>query len=222
MDRKIYIITGHYGSGKSEFAVNFAYYLRNKNREVILADLDIVNPYFRSREVTTKLNNAGVDVIGDSLNSTKGLDMPYISASVQGAIASSSKDVILDCGGDATGIRVLKQFHDIIIKHNFAVYMIVNVFRPETSNAKQIMQMKDSIEQEANIRVTGFINNSNFIRKTTVEDIVYADSILKEVSKITNIPVIYVSGLKSVINSIPNMVSGEKFILDLNLRDNWL
>lgn len=221
-DNKIYIITGHYGSGKSEFSINFARYLKSKNNSVCLADLDIVNTYFRSREVRTSLMKNGIEVVSDTLESTKGLDMPYLSPAIKGQIINQDKNVILDCGGDNVGIRVLRQFDQEIIKRDYEVFMIINIFRPETNNVENIVKMKKSLEGESGFKITGLINNSNFLRQTTVDDIVAADNIIKQVSNNTNIPIKYVTGLKKIINNLPNEVSGERLILDLSLRSEWL
>lgn len=222
MNNQIYIITGHYGSGKSEFSINFAKKLNEEKKAVCLIDLDIVNPYFRSREMRLSLSNLGIDVISDTLNSVKGLEMPYISPAIKGEIVQNKKNIILDCGGDNVGIRVLKQFDDEIRKRNYEMYMIINIYRPETSTIEQIIEMKNKLEAEVDLNVTGFINNSNFLRQTTVDDIVYSDKILKAVSKKTGIPILYVSAIKPIIEQLPNDISGDKFVLDLSLRSDWL
>lgn len=222
MDNKIYIICGHYGSGKSEFAVNFAKKLKQENLDVVLADIDIVNPYFRSREIRLSIESLGIDVISDTLNSVKGLDMPYLSPAIRGQINRKDRTIVLDCGGDAVGCRVLRQFSEDIKKRDYAMYMIINVFRPETSTIEDILFMKDKLESESTLKITGLINNSNFIKQTTIEDLIYADTIIKEVSKRANLPVVYVSGLKSLIKKLPEDISGTPFELELHLRSNWL
>ncbi len=222
MSNKIYIIVGHYGSGKSEFSINFAKKLKNNNKEVCLADLDIVNTYFRSREMRLSLTNLGIDVISDTLNSIKGLDMPYISPAIKGQIVHNKKNIILDCGGDAVGIRVLKQFVEDIKIRDYEMYMVVNIYRPETSTVEQTIEMKNKLEKESGLTITGFVNNSNFLRETTVDDVLYADKILKEVSRKTKIPILYVSSVSNVIKDLPDDISGEKFTLELTLRSKWL
>ncbi|MDF2699613.1 MAG: hypothetical protein K0Q49_1169 [Haloplasmataceae bacterium] len=222
MNNKIYIIVGHYGSGKSEFSVNFSKYLLSKNLEVCLADLDIVNPYFRSREVREQLTKLGIVVISDTLNSTKGLDMPYLSPAIQGQIALSKKTIILDCGGDDVGIKVLKQFYHEIIKRDYEMLMIINTYRPQTSNVSQIIAMKDKLEAESGLKITGYINNSNFLRQTTIDDVMNANNIIIEVSKDTNIPIKYVSGIKKIIENLPIEAIGDRLMLDLLLRNDWL
>ncbi len=222
MQNKIYIIVGHYGSGKSEFAVNFAKKLKQENKEVCLADLDIVNPYFRSREMRLSLIKLGIDVISDTLNSVKGLDMPYLSPAIKGQIVHNKKNMILDCGGDVVGIRVLKQFYQEIKERNYEIYMIVNVYRPETSTVDKIIEMKNKLENEIGLSITGFINNSNFLKQTSIDDIINADKLLKEVSQKTNVPIIYISALEKYIKQLPDKVSGERFVLNLSLRTDWL
>ena len=213
---------GHYGSGKSEFSINFAKTLIKQGLKVSIADLDIVNPYFRSREEALKLNNIGIDVVADTLNSTKGLDMPYLSPAIKGHIINKSKNVILDCGGDNVGTRVLKQFYQEIIARDHEVYMVVNTYRPETSKVDDIIKMQESLEAESGLKVTGYINNSNFLRQTTIDDIMYADALLKEVNQITGIPIVYVSGSESIINKLSSKVSGKPLTLDMSLRSEWL
>lgn len=219
---KIYIITGHYGSGKSEFSINFARRLKSAGKEVCLADLDIVNPYFRSRENREQLRLEGIDLASDTLNSTKGLDMPYLSPAIQGQLAQKVKDVILDCGGDDVGIRVLKQFYETIKKRDYEMYMIINTYRPETSNALQIINMQNKLEAESGLKITGYVNNSNFLKHTTKEDLIAADAIIKEVSQQTGIPIVFVSGIEKMINQLPEEVSGERFPFKISLRSDWM
>lgn len=221
VNNRLTIIMGHYGSGKSEFAVNYAKKLFSSGEPVVLADLDIVNPYFRSREARESLEKLGIKVVSDTLNSTKGLDMPYLSPAIKGYLSQNQANMILDCGGDHVGARVLRQYLMDIEKRDYEVLMIVNVFRPETSNPSQIIAMQKKLEQETGLRISAYVNNSNFLRETTIDDMVYADQILKEVTAVTGIPVKYVSGLPSLIGSLPETVSGERFMFDLSLRSEW-
>lgn len=221
MKNPLIIIVGHYGSGKSEFAVNLAL-KKNNEYPVCLVDLDIINTYFRSREVREFLNNKGIEVVSDTLNSTKGLDMPYLSPAIKGKIVKRDKLVILDCGGDANGAKVLIQYHNDIVDTNYEMWMVVNVFRKETSTAKQIIKMIESLENESGLKITGLTNNSNYLKQTTVEDIIYSNQIIKEVVALTNIKVIYTSSIESLIPHLPNDILGDKFPLKIYLREKWL
>jgi hypothetical protein len=201
MKNPLIIIVGHYGSGKSEFAVNLAL-KKNNEYPVCLVDLDIINTYFRSREVREFLNNKGIEVVSDTLNSTKGLDMPYLSPAIKG--------------------KILIQYHNDIVDTNYEMWMVVNVFRKETSTAKQIIKMIESLENESGLKITGLINNSNYLKQTTVEDIIYSNQIIKEVVALTNIKVIYTSSIESLIPHLPNDILGDKFPLKIYLREKWL
>lgn len=222
MENKLYIIVGHYGSGKSEFSINFAKKLKKENKEVCLADLDIVNTYFRSREKRESLINLGIEVVSDTLNSVKGLDMPFISPAIRGHIVHKKSNMILDCGGDNVGVRVLKQFENEIINRDYEMLMVINVFRPETSNVMQILEMKKNLESEIGLSVTGYVNNSNFLRQTTVDALIMADQIISELSDVTKVPILYVSALEKLIKQLPINIRGERFSLDLSLRNDWL
>jgi cellulose biosynthesis protein BcsQ len=221
MKAPLIIIVGHSGSGKSEFAVNLAFQLVQEQR-VCLADLDIINTYFRSREIRDILKKEQIEVVSDTFDSTKGLDMPYLSPAIQGRIFKRDKLVILDCGGDANGIRVLKQYDSDIIDTLYDMWMVINVFRPETSNVQQIIKMMERLKKESGLIITGLINNSNYLRNTTAEDIIYSNQIIKEVVALTNIKVVYTSVIESLIQQLPPDILGEKFPLKILLREKWL
>lgn len=221
MEPKVYIIVGHYGSGKSEFALKLAKIL-SESQSVYLADLDIVNPYFRSRESREEMKKLGIEIFSDTLNSTQGLDMPYLSPAISGIIALKTKTVVLDCGGDEVGIRILKQFQATLQKTNYELLMVINPYRPITSNVNQIITMKERLESESKLVITGYVNNSNLLRFTTVNDVIIASKIISEVSKKTNIPIKYLCGIVNVIDELPSYLEGERVVLDLMLRKNWL
>lgn len=221
MEPKIYIIVGHYGSGKSEFALNLALLL-NQNQNVCIADLDIVNPYFRTREARDQLTTLGIEVLSDTLNSKQGLDMPYLSPAISGIISLKAKTIILDCGGDEVGIRILKQYQFFLQNSNYEMLMVINTYRPLTNSVFKIINMKERLENESNLKITGYVNNSNLLRSTTVKDMILSNHILSEVSQLTNVSVKYVSGVKAIIDQLPSNILGERIVLDLFLRKNWL
>ena len=179
----IYFITGHYGSGKSEFALNFAI---KKNIKTIV-DLDIVNPYFRSREVEKILNENNIEIISSSLKNALGSDLPCISHKAFLPFYSDD-DAVYDIGGNEVGAKVLRQFKD-----KGTMYMVINVFREETSTKEGIIKMKMLIEEASGYKIEGFINNSNLLRETTKTNILYGETIIKSVSEKLNIPIVYTS-----------------------------
>ncbi|HOH58475.1 MAG TPA: ATP-binding protein [Bacilli bacterium] len=221
MKAPLIIIVGYFGSGKSEFAVNLALKLA-KEQSVCLADLDIINTYFRSRETREILMQQQIEVLSDTYNSTKGLDMPYLSPAIKGRIVKRDKLVILDCGGDTNGIKVLKQYYDDIVDKPYEMWMVINVFRPETRNAEQILKMMQALKNESGLEVTGFINNSNYLKSTTIEDMKTSNQIMEEVVALTKIKVVYTSGVESLMQQLPIDILGEKFPLKILLREKWL
>jgi len=221
MKAPLIIVVGHSGSGKSEFSVNLAQKLV-KEYPVCLADLDIVNTYFRSREIREILNKEQIEVISDTYSSTKGLDMPYLSPAIQGKIFKRDKLVILDCGGDENGIKVLKQYESDIVDTLYEMWMVINVFRPETNSVEKIIKMINKLTNESKLRITGLINNSNYLKNTTVENMIYSNQLIKEVVALTHIQVVYTTGIKSLLQQLPSDILGEKFPLKILLREKWL
>ena len=219
---KVYIIIGHFGSGKSEFSVNFAKRLKGLGQSVCLADLDIVNPYFRSRERREELTALGIEVLSDILDSIKGLDIPYLSPAIRGHIANSKQTMILDCGGDQSGLTILKQFEEELAKRTYEVLMIINTFRPQTSSVAQILEMKAKLEATSGLEVSGYINNSNYLRATTLQEYLSAQDLIEQVSLITEVPIKYLSGIENLMKQLPQNLPGEKITLNLSLREDWL
>jgi len=132
------------------------------------------------------------------------------------------KLVILDCGGDTNGIKVLKQYYDDIVDKPYEMWMVINVFRPETRNAEQILKMMQALKNESGLEVTGFINNSNYLKSTTIEDMKTSNQIMEEVVALTKIKVVYTSGVESLMQQLPIDILGEKFPLKILLREKWL
>jgi hypothetical protein len=148
--------------------------------------------------------------------------MPYLSPAVQGRIAKRDKFLIMDCGGDPNGIKVLRQFSDLISDAPYEMWMIVNVFRPETHNPSDILAMYRALQASSGLKITGFINNSNLLRQTSVADMLQANQIMQEVVEETNVKVVYTSGIPELLNKLPNDILGEKFPLQIILREKWL
>ena len=123
------VVAGHYGSGKSEFAVSLALRDAARGRRVALVDLDVVNPYCRSREHAAELAAAGVWVISSSLGHTAAIEIPAISAQARAPIADPAWDVILDLGGDAAGAKVVVQFREEVRRRGYRLLIVVNAHR---------------------------------------------------------------------------------------------
>jgi MinD-like ATPase involved in chromosome partitioning or flagellar assembly len=141
------IISGHYGSGKTEIAVNYAFKLAEMGRNPVLADLDIINPYFRSRERFKALEERGVKLIGSSIKAP-GVDVPALSAEVYSVFDNRSLEAVVDVGGDKAGADVLKRFSDHFSNpEEYDLFIVINAYRPSTRTVRQIeeyIKMVDS------------------------------------------------------------------------------
>lgn len=212
--KRLTIITGHYGSGKSEFSINLA--LQKKVDKLV--DLDIVNPYFRSREVEDLLNKHNIEIISSPLKNALGSDLPYISRDAYLLFLNKEYRVIFDLGGSDVGARVLRQFEDSI-DEDIDLLFCINVFREKTNNFENIITSINEIEASGGIKVTGLINNSNLLRETKCEDILYSQEIISRVAKELNLKIIYTAVL-STLNC--RNLEGEVIPLNLYLRKDWL
>ena len=222
-DRRIRIITGHYGSGKTEFAVNYVKKLRESvDGRVAIADLDIVNVYFRSREKKEELEEKGIQVIASNLD-TAVADVPAVSGAMTMPVINKEYQYVVDLGGNDVGTLVLGRIKPLLDHAEADFFMVVNAYRPNTSTPEGIIEQMENLEYAAGLKVTGFINNTNLVRETTAECLLHGDEVLKEVTKRTGVPVKYVSYVKDVMTEeIPEGLSGELFPMEFNMRKAWM
>lgn len=220
-DKRIRIIIGHYGSGKSEFSVNYAMKLAKMGKKVALADLDVVNLYFRSREKRKQLESMGIKVIGSGID-TPAIDVPSVSAEVYTPLQDESYETILDAGGDPVGARSLGRYVDYFKEGNYDCLFVINANRPETQTVEKVIEYIRSIEDAARIKVTGLVNNTHLLKETSAEDILRGQKLALEVEKETGIELKYVSVLQDVIPDLPKDLKGEIFPIDLTMRDEWM
>ena len=222
-DRRIRIITGHYGSGKTEFAVNYVKKLRESvDGRVAIADLDIVNVYFRSREKKEALEEKGIQVIASNLD-TAVADVPAVSGAMTMPVINKEYQYVVDLGGNDVGTLVLGRIKPLLDHAEADFFMVVNAYRPNTSTPEGIIEQMENLEYAAGLKVTGFINNTNLVRETTAECLLHGDEVLKEVTKRTGVPVKYVSYVKDVMTEeIPEGLSGELFHMEFNMRKTWM
>lgn len=222
-DKRIRIITGHYGSGKTEFAVNYVKKLRESvDGKVAIADLDIVNVYFRSREKKEELEEKGIQVIASNLD-TAVADVPAVSGAMTMPVINKEYQYVVDLGGNDVGTLVLGRIKPLLDHSEADFFMVVNAYRPNTSTPEGIIEQMENLEYAAGLKVTGFINNTNLVRETTAECLLHGDEVLKEVTKRTGVPVKYVSYVKDVMTEeIPEGLSGELFPMEFNMRKTWM
>lgn len=187
MEELLTIVTGHYGSGKTEFAVNLALRLAKSGRAVTLADLDIVNPYFCSRERREILTQAGVRVVASRWADA---DLPSINPEVY-ALMESGACGIMDVGGDAVGAQVLGRFAHRIAGIPHELICVVNFNRPETSSVQKAENYLRQIEFSARLKVTALVNNTHMDRDSTARDVLRGAELSQVLGAASGIPVKY-------------------------------
>lgn len=222
LDKRLVIIIGHYGSGKSEFSVNYAVKMKEMFENVSIADLDIVNPYFRSREKREFFEKIGVKVFDSSIRNTA-IDLPALPAQMMGVILNPNEKSILDVGGDPVGARVLARYAEQIKNVEYDMFFVINGNRPETSTVEGALKYLKMIEATSKLKVTGLINNTHMLKDTSVEDVEFGHDLTKKVSWETDIPIRYEAVLKETAENIKNKEILEKlFPINLYMREEWM
>ena len=217
------IVAGHYGSGKSEFSVSLALRLAASGRRVAVADLDIVNPYFRSREAAALLEARGVRVISSMLGHVTTLELPAISPEVRAPLADPGTDAIVDLGGDAVGARVLAQFRADVVRRPYELLVVVNAYRPETATPDGVLDHVRRIETTTGLKASGLVSNTHLLRATSTDDVRVGLRLCREVSAACGIPVRYVAGLPDALAGLGDEASGiERVPIGMYLRDEWM
>lgn len=220
-DKRIRIIIGHYGSGKTEFSINYALELNKQGKKVAIADLDVVNVYFRSREKAELLEEKGIKVIGASIKGNA-LDLPAISGEVLTPLQDKSYDTILDVGGDPAGARALGRYHEYFIEGDYDMFFVLNANRPDTGTVEAALQYVRQIEDTSRAKVTGIINNTHMLKSTTIDDIINGYQLALELSELTGIPLKYNIVLEELAPLLPKDMVGEVFPIELYMREEWM
>ena len=194
--KRLNIFIGAYGSGKSEISVNCAMGIKTRNPEakVLLADLDIVNPFYRSADAARKLDNLDIRVISPSYANSN-VDVPALSGEVYSIFDDESYVGVFDIGGEDMGANVLGSMHNRLLGIDYNLFMVINTLRPFTSDEDSIIMMAKDLEAAAKLPITGFINNTNLLDETTFEDIVRGNEIIHNVSEKVGVPLVATSVL---------------------------
>lgn len=188
--KRITLLCGHYGSGKTNVAVNLACELRKQYDRVALADLDIVNPYFRSKDSRGELEDLGIRLICSEYANTN-VDIPALPQDMYAVTDDQDLRVILDVGGDDRGALALGRLTDTIVAENdYEMIAVINSARPLTHTPEDTVDVLREIEAAGRIRFTGIINNTNLGRETDEEVVLKSISYAEAISKQMEIPVV--------------------------------
>ena len=216
---RVSIVTGHYGTGKTEFSVNLALALAAEGNQVMLADLDIVNPYFRSREQRSLLEEAGVRLISSS-QACSNADIPALPAELLTILENQTLRGILDIGGDPVGARVLARFQPKITQEDYQLIYILNASRPEVRTPETAITYLRNIEAVTGLTCSGIVNNTHLCGETTEGTIRQGAALAAAVSAETGIPVlchIAEERLAESVSDLPEPI----FPITIKMKKPW-
>ena len=222
-NKRINIIAGHYGSGKTTFSINYALSLSESTKKhIYLADLDVVNPYFRSREYKEFLSQNNIEILGSYIYH-KGSDLPAVSADVLKMFSNKDGLGIVDLGGNAVGSNAFGIFKDSVNKEETNLFFILNASRGETSTLDGALIHMTSLEYSLNMKFTAIINNTHLMEYTTIDVIEEGEKLSSELSINKNIPVIYTCLSKEFLDKNKDIKTKYKpFLLGFDIKDNSL
>lgn len=211
-EKRINIFTGHFGSGKTEVAVNYALKLAEAHYKTAIVDFDIVNPYFRTADAKEELEKNNIWVILPMYANTN-VDVPAIPSEIYSLFQKKEYKAVLDVGGDDLGAKAVSRFKEEILSDDYEMFFVINTRRGMTDTPEKILEMIALVEDSANIKVTRLINNSNLLEETTPEIILEGNGIISEVSEKLGIPLSITAGLEGVISRLESSrLSGSELL----------
>lgn len=217
---RLILFTGHFGSGKTEISINYAIKAAESGDKVILVDLDIVNPFFRSTEVKDVLEAKGIKVLSPNFASTT-VDVPSLPAEIYSVFADKSAKVIFDVGGDEVGARALGVYFPYFQKEAYRMFYVINTRRPLSGNQEDILDMMAQVQFKSRLKITDLINNSNLSYETAKSDIMEGNSLIRQISDMTDIPIAYTAGVKEVLETLPHNIGTSLFPIDIYMKPPW-
>lgn len=204
--KRITLLCGHYGSGKTNIAVNMAFDIKNSGENVTIADLDIVNPYFRSKDSAEDFDRMGIRLIASEYANSN-VDIPALPSDIYSITTDKTRKVIIDVGGDDRGALALGRIsNDILEENDYEMLMVVNCFRPLTRDAKSTLEVMREIEYASKIRFTGIVNNSNLGNDTTETDVADSMQYAKEVSELSGLPLVCTAVNETLYTSLEGKI----------------
>ncbi len=218
--RRVTIFAGHYGSGKTNIAVNYAIALRKNHERVALADLDIVNPYFRSKDSEDMLDMLGIKFISSEYANSN-VDVPALPAEAYAVTQDRELFSVIDVGGDDRGALALGRYApEILREDNYEMLFVINKFRPLTRTPEAAYEIMREVESAAGISFTGIVNNSNIGDETTAQDVLDSLEFAKSVSGLSGLPVVMTTVDERLYDILKDKIDN-LMPLKLYIRQSW-
>lgn len=202
--KRLTLFAGHYGSGKTNIAVNYAMMLKKNGFDVIVADLDIVNPYFRTKDSEKELEEMGIELISSKFANTN-LDIPSLPQEMYRAVQDKSRYAVMDIGGDDAGAVALGRFAPFIKEENdYDMVFVVNFFRPLSRTAEEALEIMREVEASSKLKFTSIINNSNLGELTTAQDVLSTEDEIQKLVSLSGLPLKMTSVKESLFEELNN------------------
>lgn len=212
--KRLTLFAGHYGSGKTNIALNYAVWLRQQGLSVTMADLDIVNPYFRTKDSAGKLASLGIELISSPFANSN-LDVPAMPKEIYSLIESQAEYGVLDIGGDDRGALALGRYAPAILQDdNYEMLFVINRFRPLTRTAEATLDVMREIESACGIKFTAIVNNTNLGPETHADDVFESTAYAEAVSKTSGLPIKMTTVKRELYELLQNKIQN-LFPLDL-------
>ena len=214
--KRLTLFAGHYGSGKTNIAVNYALQLAREGKQVCIADLDIVNPYFRTKDSAQVLEEAGVALISPQYANTN-VDLPALPAESYRLVQDKASYGIMDIGGDDRGAYALGRFTPFIKEeNNYRMAFVANCYRPLTRTAEDAMEIMKEIETACGLQFTCIVNNSNLGGETTAQTVLDSLAYIQKLSQLSGLPVWLHTAEEKIAAQLPDLP-----VLSMTLQEKY-
>jgi len=216
--KRVTLFAGHYGSGKTNIAVNYALLLAGEGKKVCIADMDIVNPYFRTKDSAKVLADAGVDLISPKFANTN-VDLPALPAESYRLVQDKSIYGIMDIGGDDRGAYALGRFVPYLKEeNNYRMIFVANAYRPLTRTPEEALEVMREIEAACGLQFTDIVNNANLGNETTPETVLEAVPYMEKLSALSGLPIFAHTAEMTVAKGLEGKLSP---VLSLQLQEKY-
>lgn len=219
--KRINLFTGHFGSGKTEIAVNYARSLREAGVEkVTIVDLDIVNPYFCSRDLTEELARDGIRVISQGAHLSNA-ELMVVTPEVLSAFNQKDHTVIFDVGGDDLGAVALGQYNRFFKEEPYEMFFVINASRPLTKDLPSAREYLEAIQRTSRLHVTQLVNNTNLSYDTDLSGILAGEALTRELSQVLGIPQAFTAVRRDLAEAAGELIGGEILPIDIYMKPPW-
>ncbi len=216
--KRLTLFAGHYGSGKTNIAVNYALHLAAEGKPVCIADMDIVNPYFRTKDSAAVLEAAGIDLISPQFANSN-VDLPALPAASYRLVQDKKTWGIMDIGGDDRGAYALGRFTPYILEeNNYRMIFVANCYRPLTRTPEEALEVMREIEEACGLRFTDIVNNSNLASETTAETVLDSIPFVENLSRISGLPIFATTAERTVAEGLKEKIEN---VLPLQLQEKY-